>query len=82
MKINSPVSIKGKPFTVTIDDMGYEGTFVEGQTLWEDPMGAGLTIYHISDTNEIVVDQKGDCPVVESIKLKIDGVNVPITPKS
>ena len=45
-------------------------------------MGAGLTIYLITDTNEIVVDQKGDCPAIESIKLKIEGVDVPITLKS
>lgn len=82
IKINSGESVKGKSFTVTIDEMGYEGTFVEGQTFWEDPMGAGLTIYLITDTNEIVVDQKGNCPDIESITLKIDGVNVPITPKA
>lgn len=82
IKINSPESIKGSVYTVAIDEMGYEGTLVEGQTFWEDPMGAGLTIYHISDANEIVVDQKGDCPVIESIKLKIEGVDVPITLKS
>lgn len=82
IKINSAKSVKGKPFTVTINQMGYESTLVDGQTFWEDPMGAGLTIYHISDTNEIVVDQKGDCPAIESIKLKIEGVDVPITPKA
>ncbi len=82
IKINSGESVKGKSFTVTIDDMGYEGTLVVGQTFWEDPMGAGLTIYNITDTNEIVVDKKGDCPDIGSIKLKIDGVDVPITLKS
>lgn len=82
IKINSGESVKGKSFTVTIDEIGYEGTLVDGQTFWEDPMGAGLTIYHISDTNEIVVDKKGNCPDIESITLKIDGVNVPIIPKS
>lgn len=82
IKINSAESVKGKHFTVTIDEMGYESTLVDGQTFWEDPMGAGLTIYHISDTNEIVVDQKGNCPTIESIKLKIEGVDVPITPKA
>lgn len=82
IKINSGESVKGKHFTVTIDEIGYEGTLVEGQTFWEDPMGAGLTIYLITDTNEIVVDQKGDCPAIESIKLKIEGVDVPITPKA
>ena len=82
MKINSPVSIKGSTFAVTINEIGYDGTLVEGQSFWEDPMGAGLTIYQISGTNEIVVDKKGDCPAIESIKLKIDGVDVPIILKS
>ena len=82
IKINSAESVKGKHFAVTINSMGYGGTLVDGQSFWEDPMGAGLTIYHISDTNEIVVDKKGDCSDIESITLKIDGVNVPITPKS
>ena len=82
MKINSPESVKGKHFAVTINATGYEGTLVDGQSFWEDPIGAGLTIYHISDTNEIAVDKKGDCSDIESIKLKIEGVDVPITPKS
>ncbi len=82
IKINSKESVVGKSFTATINQIGYEGTLVDGQTFWEDPMGAGLTIYHISDTNEIVVDQKGNCPTIESIKLKIEGVDVPITPKA
>lgn len=82
IKINSAESVKGKPFAVTINEIGYEGTLVDGQSFWEDPVGAGLTIYHISDTNEIVVDKKGDCSAIESITLKIGGVNVPITPKS
>ena len=82
IKINSPESIKGSVYAVTINEIGYEGTLVEGQSFWEDPSGAGLTIYHISDTNEIVVDKKGDCPAIESIKVKIEGVDVPIIPKS
>lgn len=82
MKINSPKSIKGMTFAVTVNQIGYDGTLVDGQSFWEDPMGAGLTIYHITDANEIVVDQKGDCPAIESITLKIDGANVPITPKA
>ena len=82
IKINSTESIKGSVFAVTINEIGYEGTLVDGQSFWEDPVGAGLTIYHISDTNEIVVDKKGDCPAIESIKLKIEGVDVPIILKS
>ena len=82
IKINSPESINNKAFTVTINEIGYEGTLVDGQSFWEDPIGAGLTIYHISDTNELVVDKKGDCSDIESIKLKIEGVDVPIIPKS
>lgn len=81
IKINSPESIKGSTFNVAINEIGYEGTLVAGKSFWEDPMGAGLTIYQISDTNEIVVDKKGDCLAIESITLKIDGVNVPITLK-
>ena len=82
IKINSPESINNKAFTVTINEIGYEGTLVDGQSFWEDPIGAGLTIYHISDTNELVVDKKGDCSDLESIKLKIEGVDVPIIQKS
>ena len=82
IKINSPESIKGSVYSVAINEIGYVGTLVEGQPFWEDPMGAGLTIYHISDANEIVVDKKGDCPAIESITLKIEGVDVPITLKS
>ena len=82
IKINSPESIKGSVYAVTINEIGYEGTLVKGQSFWEDPNGAGLTIYHISDTNEIAVDKKGDCPDIESIKLKIEGVDVPIILKS
>lgn len=82
IKINSSESVKGKHFAVTINQMGYDGTLVDGQSFWEDPMGAGLTIYHISDANEIVVDKKGDCSDIDSIKLKIEGVDVPITLKS
>ena len=82
IKINSAESIKGSVHSVTINGIGYEGTLVEGQPFWEDPVGAGLTIYRISDTNEIVVDKKGDCSAIESVTLKIGGVNVPITPKS
>ena len=82
IKINSDGSVEGKHFAVSLSEMGYEGTVVEGKSFWEDPMGAGLTIYRISDTNEIVVDKKGDCSDIESITLKIGGVNVPITPKS
>ena len=82
IKVNSPESIKGSVYSVTINEIGYEGTLVEGQSFWEDPMGAGLTIYLISDTNEIVVDKKGDCPAIQSVKLKIEGVDVPIILKS
>lgn len=82
IKINSPESIKGSVYSVTINQIGYEGTLVEGQSFWEDPIGDGLTLYHITDTNEIVVDRKGDCSAIESIKLKIEGVDVPIILKS
>lgn len=82
IKINSPESIKGSTFTVTINGESYDNTFVEGRPFWENSSGAGLTIYYISDVNEIVVDKMGDCPAIESITLNIEGVNVPIIPKS
>ena len=82
IKINSPESIKGSVFTATVNGESYDETFFEGRPFWENSSGAGLTIYHISDTNEIVVDKKGDCPAIESITLNIEGVDVPIILKS
>lgn len=69
-------------FTVTINGESYDDTLFDGRPFWENSSGAGLTVYHISDTNEIAVDQKGDCPSIESIKLNMEGVDVPITLKS
>ena len=69
-------------FSVTINGETYEDTLFEGRAFWENSSGVGLTVYHISDTNEIVVDQKGDCPAIDSIKLNMEGVDVPIILKS
>lgn len=82
IKVNSTESIKNSTFIVTINGESYDNTFVVGRPFWENSSGAGLTLYNISDANEIVVDKKGNCPAIESITLKIDGVNVPIILKS
>lgn len=82
IKINSNESIIGSAFIVTINGESYDNTFVVGRPFWENSTGAGLTLYHISDANEIVVDKKGDCPAIESITLEIESVDVPITLKS
>ena len=82
ININSTESITGMTFTVTINGESYYDTLFEGRPFWENSSGAGLTVYHISDANEIVVDQKGDCPAIESIKLNMEGVDVPIILKS
>lgn len=82
IKINSNESINGSTFTVTINGETYENTLVEGRPFWENSSGVGLTLYHISDANEIVVDKMGDCPAIESITLNIEGVDVPIKLKS
>lgn len=82
IKINSPKSIIGSAFTVTINGESYNDEFLEHIQFWVNSSGAGLDIYQISDANEIVVDKRGDCPAIESIKLKIEGVDVPIILKS
>ena len=82
IKINSPESIDGMVFTVTINGESYDDTLGQNHMFWENSSGAGLRIYLISDVNEITVDQVGDCPAIESIKLNIEGVDVPIILKS
>ena len=82
IKINSAESIIGMVYTTTINGESYSDTFAEGRAFWENSSGAGLSMYRISDANEIVVDKKGDCPAIESIKLNIEGVDVPIILKS
>ena len=82
IKINSTESIIGSVFTVTINGESYDETLFEGRPFWENSSGVGLTVYHITEANEIVVDQKGNCPNIESIKLNIEGVDVPIILKS
>ena len=81
MKINSDESIKNKVFTVTINGKSYTGNFAD-RYFWKYTENDYLSIYIISDDNEITVDNNGNCPSMESIKLSIDGVNVPITLKS
>lgn len=82
IKINSGESVKGKRFTVTINGKAYSGSFEVGQAFWRSAVGEGLDLYVIDTDNTISVDQRGNCPNIESITLKIDGVNVPITPKA
>lgn len=82
IKINSGKSVKGKPFTVTINGKSFTGTFDDNLPLWRSASGVGLDIYNMDSDNTITVDQLGNCPVINSITLKIDGANVPITPKA
>lgn len=82
IKINSVKSVKGKVFTVTINGKSFTGTFDDNLPLWRSASGVGLDIYTIDSDNTISVDQIGNCPVINSITLKIDGANVPITPKA
>ena len=82
IKINSKESVEGKTFTVTINGKSFTGTFGDSLPLWRNASGVGLDIYTIDVDNTISVDQLGDCPIIQSITLKIDGANVPITPKS
>ena len=82
IKINSAESVDGKPFTVTINGKSYSGTFGTANPFWRSTTDVGLDFYVIDSDNTISVDKIGACPSIESIKLKIGGVNVPITPKS
>ena len=82
IKINSDESVDGKPFTVTINGKAYSGTFGSSNPFWRSTTDVGLDFYAIDSDNTITVDKMGACPNIESITLKIGGVNVPITPKS
>ena len=82
IKINSDVSVDGKPFIVTINGKVYKGTFGESKPFWRSTTNVGLAVYLIDAGNTISVDVVGDCPNIESITLKIGSINVPITPKS
>lgn len=82
IKINSVESVKGKTFTVTINGKSFTGTIDDNLPFWRSTTGVGLDFYDIGVDNIISVDQVGDCPSINSITLKIDGANVPITLKS
>ena len=82
IKINSDESVDGKQFTVTINGKSYSGTFGNANPFWRSTTDVGLDFYMIDEVNSISVDKKGACPNIESITLKIGGVNVPITLKS
>ena len=81
MKINSAESIANKAFTVTINGKAYKGNFAD-RYFWKYTENDYLTIYNISEDNQITVDNNGTLPNIETIKLKIDGLDVPITLKS
>lgn len=82
IKINSGESVDGKQFTVTINGKSYSGTFANSNAFWRSTTDVGLDIYDIGEDNTITVDKIGACPNIDSITLKIGGVNVPITPKA
>ena len=82
IKINSDESVDGKQFTVTINGKSYSGTFEKTKPFWRSTTDVGLDFYNIDAENTIAVDKEGACPNIESITLKIGGVNVPITLKS
>lgn len=79
IKINSAESVDGKQFTVTINGKSYSGTFGTANPFWRSTTDVGLDFYDIGSDNTIAVDKIGACPNIESITLKIGGVNVPIT---
>ena len=82
IKINTDESIKGKSFTVTLNGKSTSGVFENNNEFWNSGEDGGLTIYLISDDNIVTLDVYHGSPAIESIKLKIDGVDVPITLKS
>ena len=82
IKINTDESIKGKSFTVTLNGLSTSSVFEASNEFWNSGADGGLTIYQISDDNIVTLDVYHGSPAIESITLKIDGVNVPITPKS
>lgn len=82
IKINSDASVVGKKFTVTINGKLYSGRIERYKPFWRWTTNTGLDFYVISGDNSIAVDATGDCPTIESISLKVDGLNVPITLKS
>lgn len=82
IKINSDTSPVGQRYNVTINGRSYSGIIADSGPFWRNTAGAGLDFYIIESDYRIAVDQYGDCPNIESITLKINGVNVPITLKS
>ena len=82
IKINSGESVDGKQFTVTINGKSYSGTIGISNAFWRSTTDVGLDFYDIGADNTITVDKIGACPNIDSITLKIGGVNVPITLKS
>lgn len=81
IKINSTTSPVGQPYIVTINGRSYSGTIAGSGPFWRNTAGAGLDFYLIESDYRISVDVFGDCPNIESVSLKINGINVPITLK-
>ena len=82
IKINTDESIKGKRFTVTLNGISTSGVFEPQNEFWNSGADGGLTIYLISDDNIVTLDVYHGSPDIESIQLKIEGVDVPIILKS
>lgn len=79
IKLNTDKSPVGKRYNVTINGRSYSGIISDSGPFWRSTTDVGLDFYRIESDYRIAVDQYGDCPNIESIMLKIDGVNVPIT---
>lgn len=79
IKLNTDKSPVGRPYIVTINGRSYSGIIADSGPFWRNTSGAGLDFYRIESDYRIAVDQYGDCPNIESISLKIDGINVNIT---
>lgn len=82
IKLNSDKSPVGKRYNVTINGKSYSGIIADSGAFWRNTANVGLDFYRIESDYRIAVDEYGDCPNIESITLKIDGANVPITLKS
>ena len=82
IKLNTDKNPVGKRYMVTINGKLYSGRIATSGPFWRSTTDVGLDFYLIESDYTIVVDAVGDCPNIESITLKVDGANVPITLKS
>ena len=79
IQLNGDKSPVGKRYNVIINGRSYYGTIADSGPFWRSTTNVGLDFYSIESDYRIAVDGYGDCPNIESITLKIDGANVPIT---